>query len=323
MNSRPRGGSTTISSSSTSWTRRVSRRKAGIAEATKLSPSPTPTTSGHSLRAPTSRSGLVGVHRDEGVVAAQLGVGGAHGLDEVAVVVRGDQVGDDLGVGLGAELAPPASRPLAQLDVQFSTMPLSTMWTRPERVVVRVGVASVTRPWVAQRVWPMPRRPAPARDTPFVARDRLAQLRRGCRRRGPTRSRRPRAARCRPSRSRGTRASRGPRAGSRGRAARRIPTIPHIEDSTGYRPTRLSRRRARSPALARPARARRPRPGGSVTASHSASSGASTITRTSGSVPDGRTSTRPRPSSALDSRSTASQTAVGVLAARRGRRPAR
>ena len=59
-------------------------------------------TSGHSLRAPTSTSGLVGAHRDEGVVAAQLGVGGADGLDQVAVVVAGDQVGDDLGVGLGA-----------------------------------------------------------------------------------------------------------------------------------------------------------------------------------------------------------------------------
>ena len=83
---------------------RVSARKAGIAEARKVSPSPTPTTSGHSLRAPTSVSGLVGVHGDEGVVAAQLGEGGAHGGGEVAVVVALDQVGDDLGVGLGAEV---------------------------------------------------------------------------------------------------------------------------------------------------------------------------------------------------------------------------
>ena len=41
--------------------------------------------------------------------------------------------------------------------------------------------------------------------------------------------------------------------------------------------------------------------------------GASTITRTSGSVPEARTSTRPRPSSASCSRSTASQTVVGGL----------
>ena len=47
---------------------------------------------------------LVGVHGDEGVVAAQLGEGGADGGGEVAVVVAGDQVGDDLGVGFGAEL---------------------------------------------------------------------------------------------------------------------------------------------------------------------------------------------------------------------------
>ncbi len=34
--------------------------------------------------------GLLGVHRDEGVVAAQLGVGGADGGGEVALVVVGD-----------------------------------------------------------------------------------------------------------------------------------------------------------------------------------------------------------------------------------------
>ena len=50
----------------------------------------------------------------------------------------------------------------------------------------------------------------------------------------------------------------------------------------------------------------------SQTASASAASGASTITRTSGSVPEGRRSTRPRPSSAAFSSSTASQTAVGA-----------
>ena len=48
----------------------------------------------------------------------------------------------------------------------------------------------------------------------------------------------------------------------------------------------------------------------SQTASASSALGASTITRTSGSVPEGRSSTRPRPSSAAASRSTASQTAA-------------
>ncbi len=49
------------------------------------------------------RFGLVEAHRDEREVAVQLGVGGAHGVGEVARVVVGDQVGDHLGVGLGGE----------------------------------------------------------------------------------------------------------------------------------------------------------------------------------------------------------------------------
>ena len=53
----PWGVTATISPSCTSWTLRVSDMNAGIAEAMKLSPSPSPTTSGHSLRAPTSTSG--------------------------------------------------------------------------------------------------------------------------------------------------------------------------------------------------------------------------------------------------------------------------
>ena len=48
--------------------------------------------------------GLVGGHRDERVVAAQVVVGEPHGLDQVAVEVRGDQVRHHLGVGLGGEL---------------------------------------------------------------------------------------------------------------------------------------------------------------------------------------------------------------------------
>ncbi len=52
-------------------------------------------------------------------------------------------------------------------------------------------------------------------------------------------------------------------------------------------------------------------------ASASSAVGASTITRTSGSVPEGRSSTRPRPSGASFSRSTASQTAAASLTASR------
>ena len=49
------------------------------------------------------RVGVLGVHGGEGVVAAKLGEGGADRVGEVAVVVLFDQVGDDLGVGLGGE----------------------------------------------------------------------------------------------------------------------------------------------------------------------------------------------------------------------------
>ena len=57
MKREPSGVRATISPSCTSWTLRVSDMKAGMADAMKLSPSPRPTTSGHSLRAPTSTSG--------------------------------------------------------------------------------------------------------------------------------------------------------------------------------------------------------------------------------------------------------------------------
>ena len=61
--------------------------------------------------------GLVGAHGDERVVPAQLGVGGADGGEQIAVVVMGNQVGDHLGVGLGGEdRAPPrTSRALSAM----------------------------------------------------------------------------------------------------------------------------------------------------------------------------------------------------------------
>ena len=51
----------------------------------------------------------------------------------------GDQVGDDLGVGLRGEVLAFGDQPLAQ-PAWFSTIPLRTMWTLPGAVVVRVGV---------------------------------------------------------------------------------------------------------------------------------------------------------------------------------------
>jgi hypothetical protein len=53
----PSGVIATTSPSSISCTRRVSRRNAAIEDAKNISPSPTPTTSGHWSRAPTRRLG--------------------------------------------------------------------------------------------------------------------------------------------------------------------------------------------------------------------------------------------------------------------------
>ena len=89
------------------------------------------------------------MHGDEGVVAAQLGVGGADRGGEVAVVVVGDQVGDDLGVGLGGELLAFGLQPLAQVGVVLDD-PVEDDVDLAGAVVVRVGVllgdAAVGRP---------------------------------------------------------------------------------------------------------------------------------------------------------------------------------
>jgi hypothetical protein len=57
---------------------------------------------------------VVGRHRDERVVAAELVVGASDGLRQVAVEVLGDQVRHDLGVGLGGELRAGGLQALAQ-----------------------------------------------------------------------------------------------------------------------------------------------------------------------------------------------------------------
>ena len=126
-----------------------------------------------------------------------------------------------------------------------------------------------------------------------------------------------RAARCRRSRSRGTRASPARPSADRGRGA-----CPRIRRFRTWEATRVERPRRRAMRRRPPALdlgelrlddlTRR-----AQTSSHSSSVGASTITRTSGSVPEARTRTRPRPSSAPLSRSTASQTAVARSSAPR------
>ena len=101
---------------------------------------------------------LIGGHGHEGVVAAKVVVGEADGLDEIALEVLRHEMGHHLGVGLGGERGP-VSTSLSRSSVQFSTMPLSTMCTRSEVSQCGWAFASVTRPWVAQRVCPMPVEP--------------------------------------------------------------------------------------------------------------------------------------------------------------------
>jgi len=60
---------------------------------------------------------VVVVDDDECEVALETRVGGAHGLDEVAVVSLLEQVRHDLGVGLRAKLVPRGEELLAQLAV--------------------------------------------------------------------------------------------------------------------------------------------------------------------------------------------------------------
>jgi hypothetical protein len=101
------------------------------------------------LASPDQAPGLVGVHGDEGVVAAQLGIGGADRGGEVALVVGGDQVGDDLGVGLGGEALAVGLQPLAQAGVVLDD-PVEDDVDLAGAVVVGMGVllgdAAVGRP---------------------------------------------------------------------------------------------------------------------------------------------------------------------------------
>jgi hypothetical protein len=89
------------------------------------------------------------MHGDEGVVAAQLGEGGADRGGQVAVVVACDQVGDDLGVGFRAELLPFGLEPGAQLGVVLDDAvedDVDPVGAVAVRVGVLLGDATVGRP---------------------------------------------------------------------------------------------------------------------------------------------------------------------------------
>jgi hypothetical protein len=96
------------------------------------------------------RARLVGRHRDERVVALELGVGGAHGLAEAAERhVVGDEVRDDLGVGLGGEVRAGVHQAVLERDVVLDD-PVDDDVDAVAGVEVRVGVglrhAAVRRP---------------------------------------------------------------------------------------------------------------------------------------------------------------------------------
>ena len=60
---------------------------------------------------------VLGAHRDKRKVAAELADGRLHRCHEVVLVEVCDQVGDDLGVGLGAKLRAGRAQPVAQREV--------------------------------------------------------------------------------------------------------------------------------------------------------------------------------------------------------------
>ena len=214
----------TISSFSIATARRVSARKAGIAEARKVSPSPTPATSGHSLRAPTSWSGCRRAwrRRRSGRAARRRRRGPRRpGRRRSGAAIRWATTSASV-----SELnSCPSDSSRARSLAWFSTIPLRTMWTRSELSLCGWAFSSVTRPWVAQRVWATPVVAGGRRDgdatAPRPARPSRRAGWRGCRPRARCRPGRPRSPRRRPSHSRGTRASPGRRPGGRGRGAPR------------------------------------------------------------------------------------------------------
>ena len=83
--------------------------------------------------------GLVEAHGHEGVVPLELRVGAAHRLGEVIDVVLGDEVGDDLGVGLRGEDAAAGEQALPERHVVLDD-PVDDHVHAVAAVVVGVGV---------------------------------------------------------------------------------------------------------------------------------------------------------------------------------------
>ena len=208
---------------------RVCSMNAATSEPRKFSPSPSPTTSGELRRAATTRDGSCGVDRDQRERALEPAADRA-ASPSVRSAPRGqlalEQVGGDLGVGLGDAARRPSASSSARSSAKFSMIPLCTSATRPRRPEVRVGVDVVGRAVGGPAGVPDAGRRRRQRVLgerllevgelagPLVATAMRAVVRRG---------------RCRRSRSRGTPAGAGPR--SRRPAAccaPTYPTIPHM-----------------------------------------------------------------------------------------------
>ena len=111
----PHGRRSATSPSSRKMTRSVWARIAATSLARKLSPSPTPTTSGHVHPGADEPVRLGPVHDRQGVGAADPAQGGPDGVGEVAGVGLLDEVGDRLGVGLRGEDVAARLEPVAEL----------------------------------------------------------------------------------------------------------------------------------------------------------------------------------------------------------------
>ena len=186
----------------------VSPRNAAAVEARNISSSADAYEQRALVARPDEQLRVLAVEDDEREVPLQLGVGGAHRGDEVALVVALDEVRDDLGVRLGRELVAFPQQRRLQLAVVLDDPVEHEVDVALQAPVRGWAFSAQTRPCVAQRVCP----------TPVVAMDLLFAAASFSPWRLPTtrirRASRSRRARGPPSHSRDTRAVRGPQAGS-------------------------------------------------------------------------------------------------------------
>ena len=138
------------------WTRFVSPRKAAAVDARNISP----VADAHEQRAlvpgADDQLRVLAMEDDKSEVPFQLGVGGAHRRDEIALVVPLDEVGDDLGVGLGRERVALLDERRLQLAIVLDDAVEDEVDVARRQPVSGCAFSAQTRPCVAQRVCPTP-----------------------------------------------------------------------------------------------------------------------------------------------------------------------